>query len=163
MLILFILTSVEMYVLGAVAAAAVIALCVKPSAKGEARQFLLAGILCEYGETETNINSNADQSVSLDCLDDGNVLLTRSGMTGLTDNGAFSLAVTITGFDITVEERIVYKDGGMPVNTALFTLDFLGHERYHVRYVSEQTSLAVAFSLHNRPGMHVSRTLQLNS
>lgn len=159
MITLFALSAVEIYVLLAVAAAAVVALCVKPSARGEAVTRLLAGRLCRLEDVPAQT-----PSVDFECLDDGNVLLSRRGLKDLNESGAVSLVVTVIGFDVTVEERIVAGcDGGEPVDTALFTLDFLGPERYHIRYVSEPTASAASLTLHNRPGMHISRTLSLNS
>ena len=156
---LFALSAVEIYVLLAVAAAAVVALCVKPSARGEAVSHLLAGRLCRLEDVPAQT-----PSVDFECLDDGNVLLSRRGLKEMTDSGAVSLAVTVIGFDVTVEERVVAgRNGGEPVDTALFTLDFIGPERYHVRYISEPTASAASLTLHNRPEMHVSRPLLLNS
>lgn len=164
---LFVLSSVEMYVMAAVAAAAVIALCVKPSSKGEARQYLLGGVLCDFdgdGGVEASDDDSAfGPTIIMECLDNGNVLLTRRGLSGMTDAGAVSLAISVVGYDVTIEERLVEKSGGLPVNTALFTLDFLAPERYHIHYISEQTASASAFTLHNRPGLHLSRTLRLDS
>ena len=158
MITLFLLTQVEIYVLAAVGAAAIIALCVKPSSRGEAREYLLGGTLCfadSAGATEA--------AVDIECLDNGSVLLTRRGLPRLTDTGAVSLAVSVIGFDITIEERITDTPGGNPVNTALFTFDFLGQERYHLRYNSEATATAASMTLSNRPGMHLSRPLTIAS
>lgn len=169
MLMLFVLSSVEMYVMAAVAAAAVIALCVRPSSKGEARQYLLAGVLCDFdGAGDNGLVMSAgdyalEQTILMECLDNGDVLLTRRGLAGMTDAGAVSLAISVIGYDVTIEERLVEKSGGQPVNTALFTFDFLAPERYHIHYISEQTASATAFTLHNRPGLHLSRSLRLNS
>jgi len=169
MLMLFVLSSVEIYVMAAVAAAAVIALCVKPSSRGEARQYLLAGVLCDFdGEVDAEFGMAAGdyalgQMVVMECLDNGNVLLTRRGLVGMTDSGAVSLAISVIGYDVTIEERLVEKSGGQSVNTALFTLDFLAPERYHIHYISWQTASATAFTLHNRPGLHLSRSLRLDS
>lgn len=158
MITLFILTEVEIYVLAAVGAAAVIAFCAKPSAKGAARQHLLAGTLCYAMCDEAS-----DTVLDIECLDNGNVLLTRRGLRDLTDSDAVSLAVTIIGFDITIQERIIAGKPGDDINTALFTLDFLGFERYHLHYISEPTALSAAFTLSNRPGMRLSRKLTVLS
>ncbi len=154
MITLFILTQVEIYVLAAVGAAAIIALCVMPSSRGEVREYLLGSTLCFADSAEAS-----EAAVDIECLDDGTVLLTRRGLPHLTDAGAVSLAVSVTGFDITIEERITDTPGGNPVNTALFTLDFLGRERYHLRYNSEATATAASMTLPNRPRMHLSRPL----
>lgn len=159
MILLFALSAVEIYVLLAVAAAAVVALCVRPSARGEAVTRLLAGRLCRLEDVSAD-----SPRVDFECLDDGNVLLSRRGLKDMTESGAVSLAVTVIGFDVKVEERIVAGRGGDElVDTALFTIDFLGSERYHIRYVSEPTATAASLTLHNRPGMHVGRPLSVNS
>lgn len=155
---LFVVGSVEFYVIAVVIAAAVIALCIRPSRGAEARQYLLAGVLCDSTD-----DASSEPYIAVECLDDGNVLLRRGGLTGMTDGGAVSLAVTVAGFDIRVEERIVRTTDGLPVNTALFTLDFLASERYHLHYNSEPTATAASMTLSNRPGMSLRRQLKLNS
>lgn len=159
MITVFLLSSVEIYVLLALLAAAVLALCMNPSKKGEAISHLLAGTFCQFED-----NGIDSPIIDFECLESGNVLLTRRGLLNLTESSAVSLAITIIGFDITIQERIVIGNGsGEPINTALFTLDFIGAERYHIRYISEQTSSAASLTLNNRPEMHVSRQLKLNS
>ncbi len=155
----FLLTSVEIYVLAAVAAAGVIALFVRPSRRGEARQYLLAGTLCAVDD-----GIGREPSLRIECLAGGDVLLTRCGLPPVGVDGAVSLAVTVIGFDIEIEERIV--DGSamaQPVDMALFTLDFLGRDRYHVRYNSQPTAMAASFTLSNREGMSLVKTLTVSS
>ena len=153
------LTSVEIYVLAALIAAGVIAWFVRPTMRGEAREYLLAGTLCMVDDSSAH-----QPSLRIECTSDGSVLLTRCGLPGMTDDGAVSLAVSIIGFDVIVEERIVTGSiSGEPVNTALFTLDFLGRERYHVRYNSQPTSMAVSFTLSNRDGMSLVKPLKVSS
>lgn len=149
------LTSVEFYVIAAVVAAAVIGYSVSPGAKGESRKYLLAGTLCKVIDTPV-----AAPALKVTCLDNGDVLLTRSGISGVDDRGAVSLAVTVSGFDINIEEKIVTSaSGGEAIDTALFTFDFIGIERYHVHYNSPETGLFAAFTLNNRPGMQFSSPL----
>lgn len=147
-------TSVEFYVMAAIAAAAVLGVCVRPASKGEAQTHLLAGVLCSMNPPQ------AIPAIHLQCHNDGSVTLTRGGLHGLTDEGAVSLAVTVAGFDVTIEERMVPTPSGNPVDAALFTLDFLGQEHYHVRYNSDATGLFAAFTLSNRPDMNISRELK---
>lgn len=158
MILLLLFNSVQFYVLAAVVAAAVVACCVKPSIKGEARTWLLAGTLCA-----TDSDSSAAPAIDVRCMPDGKVMLTRRGLSGMTSGGAVSLAVTVAGFDISVEERVVTAIEGEPVDTALFTLDFLGRERYHLRYNSESTGLFVAFTLPVRPDMVLHKPLAVRS
>lgn len=159
MLLAFIFSSVELYVLLSLLAAAVLALCMKPSKRGEAKTYMLAGTVCFISDVDAE-----SPKIDFECLESGCVLLTRCGLQNLTDSGAVSLVVTVIDFDVTIEERIVYgKSVGGPINAALFSLDFMGAERYHIRYISEQTASAASLSLNNRPDMHISRLLQLNS
>lgn len=159
MIFLFTLSAVEVYVLLVVVAAAVVALCVKPSARGEAVVHLLAGKLCQLEDMTSEM-----PSVDFECADNGEVFLSRRGLKDLTESDAVSLVVTVIGFDVKIEERIVAgKPGDEPVDTALFTLDFLARERYHIRYISEPTATAASLTLHNRPGMHMGRQLLVNS
>ena len=160
MIMAFVFSSVEIYVLLALLAASVLALCMKPSRRGEAVTYLLAGSLCHLDED----NSTDKATIDFECLETGNVLLTRRGLLNLNSAGAVSLVITVIGFDVTIEERILHgKTDGEPINTALFTLEFMGAERYFIRYISESTALAASLTLNNRAEMHVSRVLQLNS
>lgn len=152
-------TSTEFYVIASMAAAAVIGLCVKPGARGEAIERLLAGHLCDTSADRSDPADAALPQITLSCDPSGNVLLTRSGLSGLTSDGAVSLAVTRIASDITIEERTTYSPLGEPVDTALFTLDFLPPGRYHVRYNSDATGLFAAFSLTVRPENLVTRQL----
>lgn len=153
-------SSVEFYVIAAVAAAAVVGLCVRPSHKGEARKYLLGSTLTADGGDDDTPRIDAEVS------DDGTVILRRSGLRGLLrPSGAVSAAVTVAGFDIVVEERLTPgRDAGdtpdAPIPTdAVFALDFLGREHYHLRYYSEATGGMAAMPLHVRPGIRIGRPL----
>ena len=130
---IFAAMTIELCVIGAFVAAAVVAACVRPRNRGPGRQ----------------------------CL------------TGLTSDGAVSLAVKVTGFDVDIRERRVgarpqrdrswgdwddatYTDAPEP-DTATFTLDFLASERYHVTYRRDDETIDAAFRLHVRPGITVKR------
>lgn len=151
--------SVEFYVIAAVAAAAVIGLCVRPSGKGEARQYLLAGSLegdaAEDGE---------DPGIDIMVDDDGKVVITRRGLGGMVNSGgAVSLAVNVAGFDISIEERLTpghIVEGSPAPARASFILDTLGPEHYHLRYYSQALDRLAAIPLHVRPGIHISRPLK---
>ena len=150
-----ILHSTEFYVIMAVLAAAVLGLCVRPSSKGQARAFFYPStLLASFG---------GEAAVTFRCLDDGNVELLRTGLLGLVDSaGAVSLAVTITGFDVTIMERITPTGSvaGEPVDAAMFVIDCLAPERYHVRYVAADGAVSV-LTLHNRPGIKVGRRISV--
>lgn len=151
--------SVEFYVIAAVAAAAVVGLCVKPAGKGEARQHLLAGELGPDADTP----DTDGPAIDIEVADDGTVILTRRGLGGLVGPaGAVSLAVTVEGFDIKAEERLVAgnpaAEGEAP-GEAVFRLGFLGREHYHLRYYSEALGSMAATPLHVRPGIRISKSL----
>lgn len=154
-----VLDSIEFYVIAAVVAAAVVGLCVRPSSKGEVVTRLLAGIL-SAGDDDA---SDATPSIELLVEHDGSVTLTRRGLYGMVHaSGAMSLVVNVAGFDISVEERLT---PGRPVADvpepaeAHFTLDFLGAERYHLRYYSEATGGLAVTPLHVRQGIHIVKPL----
>lgn len=151
------LGSVEFYVILLLAAAAIIGVAARPPRRGPAVKHLLAGILCLE-------NDNAAPSVELICNDNGSVTLLRRGLTGMNLSGAVSLAIEVAGFDITVNERIADpRDiGANPVDTAVFTLDFLGAERYHLRYLADRSTggLVAVTTLRNLPGIHLKKSLQ---
>lgn len=151
--------SIEFYVIAAVVASAVVGLCVRPSSKGEAVTRLLAGELSPAGD------DGADSTPSIELLveEDGSVTLTRRGLDGMVHaSGALSLVVNVAGFDISVEERLTpgRPEADVPEPAeARFTLDFLGAERYHLRYYSEATGGLAVTPLHVRPGIHIVKPL----
>lgn len=152
MIPLSVFSSTEFCVTVLVIAAAVIAYAAMPAQKGTAREYLLGGELRE-------MSRQCPPSIELCCLDSGAVRLVRYGVEGVAPDGAVSIAVTVTGFDILVKERLVAgREDPVPL-TASFTFDFLGHERYHLRYVSEQLSLGCSLTVNNRPGITVIRPL----
>lgn len=145
----------EFYVIATMVAAAVVASCMRPPSRGEAVERLLGGKLCDVSDPDPS------PRLTLTCDDTGAVLLTRSGLEGLNEDCAVSLACTLIGSDLTVKERIVgSRAAGAPVDTALFTLDFLPPGRYHVKYESESTGLFAAFPLTVRPGNTLTRPLR---
>lgn len=151
--------SIEFYVIAAVVASAVVGLCVRPSSKGEAVTRLLAGELSAAGDA----GAYSTPSIELLVEEDGSVTLTRRGLDGMVHaSGAMSLVVNVAGFDISVEERLTpgrpAADVPEPAE-ARFTLDFLGAERYHLRYYSEATGGMAVTPLHVRPGIHIVKPL----
>ncbi len=146
-------SSPEFYVIATIAAAAIVAGCIRPQQKGPAIERLLGSALCDASDTDTS------PRVTISCEPDGMILLTRHGLSAMTDNGAVSIAATRTGTDVILEERVVHSPAGQPVDTALFTLDFLPTGRYHIQYRSEPYGLFAAFSLTVRPGNEITRPL----
>lgn len=147
-----IITSVEFYVIAAVVAAAIVAFMGRREPAGAARQILMPTQLRCSGQER-------DEALELIAMDDGSVILRRHGVKGIGSDGALSLAITVKGFDVTVNERIV-AGGGEPVDTAEALLEFMGREHYFIHYRSEQIDRVAAFTFHNRPGIHVIKPMQ---
>lgn len=153
MILLSIFQSVEFYVIAVVAAAAIVAFMSVRQAPGPVRTILLGSTLSTTG--------NTTPAIELECLDDGSVMLTRHGVAGVTEAGAVSAAITVKGFDVKIEERIVAGNPAYsPADTATFLLDFMGAEHYFISYVSQQADLFAAVTLHNRPGIKTRKALQ---
>ena len=148
---------IEVYVILAVVAAAVIAAVSRPGGHGAVREHLLSGELLPPMP-----GAPGDASVEFRCLDSGQVVLLRHGLTDVYADGAVSLAIKVKGFDIEIEERITPGSPGcQPVADAMFALDFLAPEHYHVKYNSDRTGLFAAFTLHVRPGIVAVRVLSM--
>ncbi len=146
---------IEVYVILAVVAAAVIAAVSRPGSRGAVTEHLLAGELLLPMP-----GVSGDASIEFRCLDSGQVVLLRHGLTEVYADGAVSLAVKVKGFDVEIEERIIYGSPACPhVADAMFTLDFMAAEHYHVKFNSDRTGLFAAFTLHVRPGIVAVRTL----
>lgn len=148
MIIAAFFTSVEFYVVAVIIAAAVIAYASRPASVGAIRHFVLVGNLCEFTDDD-----NVQPRVAVRCTDSGDVLLSRFGLENLTTSGGVSLVIDVKGFEITIEERVATAEGGEEVNTALFNLEFMGHERYSVRYENKDMELIALFTINNWPGM----------
>lgn len=150
-------TSTEFYVLSAVAAAVIVGLCVKPSDRGEARQHLLSGTLLADG-------CSSEPMIEIEVTDDSTVVITRRGLRGLVNpDGAASIVVNVVGLDVSIEERLtpgraIGDDDNAP-DVARFELDFLGNERYHIKYVADLDGAVAAMPLNVRPGIKTSRKL----
>lgn len=144
--------STEFYIILFVIAAAVVGIFARPSNRGAAITHLIAGELSETPDSTPRIE--------IECGDDGTVTLRRYGVEGINTSGAVSIAVTLIGFDISIEERLVDGQPGDPaINTATFRLDFLGREHYHMKYNSQTSSRFMAATISNRPGFHAVKPL----
>lgn len=145
--------SVEFYVLATLVAALIVGFIAKPSNRGEARQHLLAGELSNESNRSWSDAATIEPSISVKVREDGAVVLTRHGLEGVSTSGAVSLAVTIIGFDVSIEERIVPGNNlDDVVDTATFVLDFFAPDRYHIKYNSSSISSFVATTLLVRSG-----------
>lgn len=158
MLLYSFFNSVEFYVLAVVVAAAVVAAVVKPREKGPARTWLYGGTLLDDG-------AEADGEAPAICLqmsEDGRALvLERRGLAGVNlDDGAYSVAVEVAGFDVTINERLTFGTPGGPMATgAEVRIDCLALERYHILYRSEALGRNCAFTVSLRPSTRVERPL----
>ncbi len=146
--------SVEFYVVLTAVAALVVGVLCAPSGRGPAETGFLTGYL-----RESRVGEPMEPGIRVECLADGNVLLTRHGLADLTDTATVSLAVTRAGFDISIEERVTPGRGGEWIDTATFILPGLGQERYHLKYNSRPTSTFAALTFRNTPGLKAERRL----
>ncbi len=152
---MYFFTTVEFYVILAVVAAAILAVASRPDSSGPVREMLMACALDAEPEPQ-------EPAVSLECLDNGRLVITRTGVTGISGDGAVSLALEIKGLDIRIEERLTPGRGLLvPSMTASCVLPFIRLERYHVAYNSSATGLFAAFSFPAKPGAEVRRRLEV--
>lgn len=148
--------TVEFYVILSVIAAVIVALAALPAKRGEARLLFYAGEL----EPAQPGAEALEPMVYAECREDGAVVLRREGLRGITASGAVSLAVTVIGFDVTIQERLsAGYSNDAAVGSAVFVLDFFAPERYHVAYRSDDAGLFGSFTLANRPGLRVAKRL----
>ncbi len=139
--------TVEFFVIAALSAAAIVAYMCMPKSRGEAVVHTVAGELSagDGGDGE-------EPELLVEVRDDGAVVLTRSGIEGITASGAVSVAATVCGFDMNVEDARIDK--------ARFVLDFMAPEWYHVRYANSDTGEFCSFRLHVKPGIKMRRRLK---
>ena len=149
-----IFNTVEFYVIAAFVAAAAIAAAAKPRAKGPARTFLVGGTLevgCE----------SAAAGIEMEVDGHARLRIRRVGLAGVGLDGAYSLAVAVAGFDVTIEERLVPgRRREAAAGSGEAVLDFLGRERYHFTYRSEASGTSCSFSLNIMPGNRLARSLE---
>lgn len=134
-------------------AAAVVGLAAMPSRRGEARQQLVAGELIYDAAPSV-------PGIVIIVNDDATFTIYRFGLENVAESGAFSLVVTFIGFDITIDERVVYgRQDGRMATAAQATIKGVAPERYHILYRSEATGRNAALSLNMRPGNRIDREL----
>ena len=134
-------------------AAAVVGLAAMPSRRGEARQQLVTGELIYDAAPSV-------PGIVIIVNDDATFTIYRFGLENVAESGAFSLAVTFIGFDITIDERVVYgRQDGRMATAAQATIKGVAPERYHILYRSEATGRNAALSLNMRPGNRIDREL----
>ena len=93
---LSIFQTVEFYVVMVFLAAAVVGLAAMPSRRGSARQQLIAGELLS-GATPS------EPGIVAIVNDDGSMTIYRFGLENMCESGAYSLAVTFIGYDVTID------------------------------------------------------------
>lgn len=159
MILLGVFQTVEFYVIVSVVAAAALAVVALPERKGEVKTYLLAGELLSDDSCMATGPGNGE--LVFECHAGNIVTLRREGLAGVDLNGAVSLAVHVSGFDISIDERVT--PGGYPssgnATAAQFTLDFLAPEWYHIRYESERHAEHAALTLHVREGIVMRKKL----
>ena len=149
--------TVEFYVIAGTVAAAVIALSALPARRGAAQLHMAAGRLEEPDALDDPERPRLDVEVT----PRGTVRITRRGLKGIGSDGAVSLAATVIGFDVKIEERLTPgRTGAQEPGHAVFDLDFFAPERYHISYNSDDAGLFAAFTLAVRPGLRLSRPLR---
>ncbi|WP_303676302.1 hypothetical protein [uncultured Muribaculum sp.] len=138
--------TVELCVLGFIAAAAVIALIMKPGSRNEAVTEFAAGLLSHEGVLAGSFG------IELTCRDDYSTVITRQGFGGLlSSDGSVSLAITIISGHGTSDDT---------PDTATFTLTCLKPRlHYHLRYTSEALSRSVTMSFTVTPGLSIVKEL----
>lgn len=97
-MLLTLLNSTEFYVILFTVAALLVGLIVKPRDRGAAETSFATGTLTTEPDTTPR--------VEFECLANGDILLRRCGLTGLSADTTVALAITRIAFDVTIEERI---------------------------------------------------------
>lgn len=157
-ILLSLFTSVEFYVSAVIAGAFIVAFMALPKHSGPAKTFLLPGNL-----SHTGLTGEPSAEITIEVEPDMTVKITRTGIEGIDDSSALSLAVTVAGRDITAEERAAPSRGpkGWPADTAEFRIEGLApHELYHFKYTSASTDSFAASPLRIRPGIKIVKSLK---
>lgn len=150
----------EFYIIVSVIAAAVVAIAALPERRRAVVQHLVAGELLSSVDTPDDLGPGHGR-LEIEVHEGNFVSIRRYGLDGVTMSGAVSLAIEVSGFDVTIQERVTpgaASPFGM-ADSVLFHLDFLAPDRYHVRYESERFSEHTSFSLHVRPGIKIAKPL----
>ena len=157
MIVLSFIESAEFYVILFTVAAAVVGLCVRPASPKTSATYIRQGLRTDRTDADS-------PSIAAHCGEGNTVVFTRSGIE-LSPLDEVSYILTVSGFEITIEEHIVRvpatgTDCNSTEPSALeFTLSGLTCERYHVRFESRQNSLLAVFTLTVHEGFTASRVL----
>lgn len=144
------ITSVEFYTIAFIVAAAVVAMCVKPPVHGEVITEFVRGTPTDGIESEPSLQISVDN--------ENRVTVFRLGFEDLTAESVVTLVVNKKGFDLEIKERVSISPGEY-VNSAVFMLNFLAPERYHVTYQADNSERFVAFNLTVKPGNRFEKQL----
>lgn len=151
---MYFFTTVEFYVILAVVAAAILIFAGRPDSVGPVKDILQACSL-------ENGSASAEPVIRMHCLPNGRIEIIRTGVEGICEGGAVSLAIKVKGLDMHIEERLTQGRGALrPGISARGTLPFLKLDRYHVVYNSSSTGLFAAFTFPARIGADVTRPLR---
>lgn len=149
--------SVEFYVIAGTVAACVVALSALPARRGAAVERLIGGDIFPADD----LDDPEAPALHAEVDSHGRLILVRRGLSDVTMAGAASLALEIVGFDIRIRERLTPGSAGFePAGHAMFVLDFLAPERYHISYTNEVLGMVAAFTLPIRPGIKSTRSLR---
>lgn len=152
--------TVEFFVIAALTAAAVVAYMCMPNRRGEAVTHTVGGELLEGDDVASDDDTDAGELL-VEVRQDGCVVLTRTGIDGITSSGAVSLAATVIGFDMHIEERRTRGFSNDPrIDAARFVLDFMAPDWYHVHYAYSDAGEFCSFSLHVKPGIRMRRRIK---
>ena len=154
--------TVEFFVIAALAAAAIVAYMCMPRSRGEAVTHTVGGELFDQGGDSDPADGEENcGELTVEVRDDGAVVLTRGGIRGITASGAVSLAVTVIGFDVHIEERRTRGFSNDPhMDSSRFVLDFFAPEWYHIRYSYSDEGEFCSFQLHVKPGIRMKRHIR---
>lgn len=146
--------TIEFYVITGTIAAGALAVVSLPRRRSHSVLHTVPGRLYYSGD-------NAAPALDMWVDDNRRIHIIRRGLPNVSDMGAASLAINHSGFDLIVEERLTFdRRGESPVDSAEFIIDFVGPERYHIRYNSEDTSLMTAFTIPVKEGIKMTRELK---
>lgn len=146
--------STEFYVIIFVAAAAIVALLLRPSGRGAARELLL-------GSRLSCVGSNEEPEIAINVLPNYSLEIIRSGIEGVRSDGAVSAKAEIRGYEIYISEHLVSGRGDDAADTATFVIEGLApDERYFLRYEAESISAQAQINFRLTPGLSSSRPLK---
>ena len=151
---MYFFTTVEFYVILAVVAAAILIFAGRPESAGPVKEILQS---CELEDGD----GEDEPTIRIRCLQNGRIEIVRTGVDGICEGGAVSLAIKVKGLNMSIEERLTQGRGALRLGIkASCMLPFLKLDRYHVVYNSASTGLFAAFTFPARIGADMRRPLR---